>query len=216
MTCKSCSYQMWSTARNYKITLCITINRNPGNSKCLYELWRKLSWPWILNPTHIHVYIYYHFLFIQRTFVPMKIKPSRVFTCICPKYKCLRQIKLKLGLSLPPTPIQISKFFTPITILAYPRFLGSLNVKFCNDRWKGIQQLCIDNKFQCKIQKKNNQIIVTLTFDLLTPKSIGHILDSLGVCVWSFIIIGVRGGGTIMHQKNIFWNLCIMTLTFRP
>ena len=31
---------------------------------------------------------------------------------------------------------------------------------------------------------------MTLTVDLLTPKSIGHILDSWWVSVWSFIIIG--------------------------
>ena len=31
---------------------------------------------------------------------------------------------------------------------------------------------------------------MTLTVDLLTPKSIGHILDSWGVSVWSFMIIG--------------------------
>ena len=35
--------------------------------------------------------------------------------------------------------------------------------------------------------------IVTLTFDLLTSKSIGHILDSWGVCMWSFMMIGVKG-----------------------
>ena len=34
---------------------------------------------------------------------------------------------------------------------------------------------------------------MTLTFDLLTSKSIGHILDSWGVCVWSFMMIGVKG-----------------------
>ena len=31
---------------------------------------------------------------------------------------------------------------------------------------------------------------MTLTFDLLTSKSIGHILDSWWVSVWSFMIIG--------------------------
>ena len=34
---------------------------------------------------------------------------------------------------------------------------------------------------------------VTFTFDLLTPISIGHILDSWGVFVMSFIMIGVKG-----------------------
>ena len=39
----------------------------------------------------------------------------------------------------------------------------------------------------------SNLCIVTLTFDLLTSKSIGHILDSWGVCMWSFMMIGVKG-----------------------
>ena len=34
---------------------------------------------------------------------------------------------------------------------------------------------------------------MTLTFDLLTSKSIGHILDSWRVCMWSFMMIGVKG-----------------------
>ena len=34
---------------------------------------------------------------------------------------------------------------------------------------------------------------MTLTFDLLTPKSIGSILDSWGDCMWSFMKIGVKG-----------------------
>ena len=38
----------------------------------------------------------------------------------------------------------------------------------------------------------SNLCIVTLTFDLLTSKSIWHILDSLGVCMWSFMMIGVK------------------------
>ena len=33
----------------------------------------------------------------------------------------------------------------------------------------------------------NNQCTMTLTFDLLTPKSIVQILDSWGVCMWSFM-----------------------------
>ena len=39
----------------------------------------------------------------------------------------------------------------------------------------------------------SNHCIVTLTFDILTPTSIGHILDSLGVFVLSPIMIGVKG-----------------------
>ena len=34
---------------------------------------------------------------------------------------------------------------------------------------------------------------MTLTFDLLTSKSVGHILASWGVCIWSFMMIGVKG-----------------------
>ena len=34
---------------------------------------------------------------------------------------------------------------------------------------------------------------MTLTFDLLTSKSIGHILASWGVCMWSFMMIGIKG-----------------------
>ena len=39
----------------------------------------------------------------------------------------------------------------------------------------------------------SNLCIVTLTFDLLTSKSIGHILASWGVCMLSFMMIGVKG-----------------------
>ena len=38
-----------------------------------------------------------------------------------------------------------------------------------------------------------NQCIVTLTFDLMTQKPIGHILNPWGVFVWSFIMEGVKG-----------------------
>ena len=34
---------------------------------------------------------------------------------------------------------------------------------------------------------------MTLTFDLLTPKSIGSILHSWGKCMWSFMKLGVKG-----------------------
>ena len=34
---------------------------------------------------------------------------------------------------------------------------------------------------------------VTLTFDLLTLKFIGHIFNTWGVCVLSFMMIGVKG-----------------------
>ena len=34
---------------------------------------------------------------------------------------------------------------------------------------------------------------MTLTFHLLTPRSTGPIIDSWGVCLWSFMRIGVKG-----------------------
>ena len=43
---------------------------------------------------------------------------------------------------------------------------------------------------------------MTLTFDLLTPKSIGSILDSWGDCMWSFIKIGVKGKQ--LCARNLF------------
>ena len=54
---------------------------------------------------------------------------------------------------------------------------------------------------------------MTLTFDLLTSKCIGHILDSWGVCMWSFMMIGVFRVSTYAPE-TIFSNLCIVTLTF--
>ena len=42
------------------------------NSDFLYELWRKILWPWSLNPTNAWVSLY------PRKLVPTKIKPSAV------------------------------------------------------------------------------------------------------------------------------------------
>ena len=47
----------------------------PRNSDFLYELWRQIPWPRILNPTNVW------FLFNPRKLVPTKIKPSTVFVC---------------------------------------------------------------------------------------------------------------------------------------
>ena len=68
---------------------------------------------------------------------------------------------------------------------AHPCLMGSLHVKFHDDRCKGKAVMC----------RKPFSVIyaVTLTFDLLTSKSIGHILASWGVCMWSFMMIGVKG-----------------------
>ena len=65
---------------------------------------------------------------------------------------------------------------------AHPCLMGSLHVKFHDDRCKGKA-----------VMRWKPLCIVTLTFDLLTSKSIGHILASWGVCMWSFMMIGVKG-----------------------
>ena len=70
---------------------------------------------------------------------------------------------------------------------AHPCLMGSLHVKFHDDRCKGKA---------CSYAPEtifSNLCIVTLTFDLWTSKSIGHILASWGVCMWSFMMIGVKG-----------------------
>ena len=69
---------------------------------------------------------------------------------------------------------------------AHPCLMGSLYAKFHDDRCKGESSYAPETSF-------SNLCIVTLTFDLLTSKSIGHILDSWGVCMWSFMMIGVKG-----------------------
>ena len=45
----------------------------PRNGNFLYELWKKILWPRILNPTNVS------FLFNPRKLVPTKIKPSTVY-----------------------------------------------------------------------------------------------------------------------------------------
>ena len=69
---------------------------------------------------------------------------------------------------------------------AHPWLMGRLHVKFHDDRCKGKAVMRREPFF-------SNLCIVTLTFDLLTSKSIGHILASWEVCMWSFMIIGVKG-----------------------
>ena len=68
----------------------------------------------------------------------------------------------------------------------WPRLMGSLCMKFHDYRCKGkaiMQQLNISHF----------QLSMHCELDLLTPKPIGHILNSRGVFVWSFMIIGVKG-----------------------
>ena len=75
---------------------------------------------------------------------------------------------------------------------AHPQLNGSRYVKFYDDRCKG----------KAIMDKKNifsNQCIVTFTFD---PKSIGNILNSMGVDLWSFTMIGVKGKQLIIMHKQ--------------
>ena len=69
---------------------------------------------------------------------------------------------------------------------AHSWLMESLHVKFHDDRCKG----------KAVMRRKpflSNLCIVTLTFNFLTLKSVGHILDSWGDCMWSFMMIGVKG-----------------------
>ena len=88
----------------------------------------------------------------------------------------------------------------------HPWLMGSLHVKFHDDRCKGKAVMRQETIF-------SNLCIVTLTFDLLTSKSIGHILDSWGVCMLKFHDDRCKGKA-VMCRKHIFSNLCILTLTF--
>ena len=76
---------------------------------------------------------------------------------------------------------------------AHPCLMGSLHVKFHDDRCKG----------KAVMRRKPFSVIYALwPWPLtsksigpwpLTSKSIGHILASWGICMWSFMMIGVQG-----------------------
>ena len=66
---------------------------------------------------------------------------------------------------------------------AHPWLMGSLHVKFHDDRCKG----------KAVMRRKPFSVIYALWPWTLTLKSIGHILASWGVCMWSFMMIGVKG-----------------------
>ena len=66
---------------------------------------------------------------------------------------------------------------------AHPCLMGSLHVKFHDDRCKG----------KAVMHRKPFSVIYALWPWPLTSKSIGHILDSWGVCMRSFMMIGVKG-----------------------
>ena len=77
--------------------------------------------------------------------------------------------------------------FDPEINRAHPWLNGSKCMKFHDHRWISSSQL------QGQLLSRNHfhyQCPMTLTFDLLTTKSIGLILDSWGASVWSFMIIG--------------------------
>ena len=69
---------------------------------------------------------------------------------------------------------------------AHPWLMVSLHVKFHANKCKKESSYAPETIF-------SYLCIVTLTFDLLTSKSIGHIFASWGVCMWSFMMIGVKG-----------------------
>ena len=66
---------------------------------------------------------------------------------------------------------------------AHSCLMRSLHVKFHDDRCKG----------KAVMHRKPFSVIYALSPWPLTSKSIGHILASWGVCMWSFMVIGVKG-----------------------
>ena len=83
-------------------------------------------------------------------------------------------------------------------------------VKFNDHRCKG-------KDVMCQLQFFSNNCIVTLTSDLLTPISLGHILNSWGVCVWSLKMSTMRPGQhrepagiyTSLWRKRIFHGVMV-------
>ena len=76
--------------------------------------------------------------------------------------------------------------FDPNVDGAHPWLMGSVPVKFHEDRCKGEAVMHMKPFYL-------TPCIVTLTFDLLTSRSTGPIHDSWGVCLWSFMRMGVKG-----------------------
>ena len=68
----------------------------------------------------------------------------------------------------------------------YPQLIGSKCMKFLvySQRWN--IYTAVSNRLETVYY---HQYPMTLNFDLLTPKSIGHILDSWGASAWSFMFI---------------------------
>ena len=93
--------------------------------------------------------------------------------------------------------------FDPKVYRTHPWLMGSVPVKFHDDRYKG--EAVMLHEFILP-----NLCIVTLTFDLLTPRSTGPILDSRGVCLWSFMRIGVKGEA-VMRMKPFYLTMRLQT-----
>ena len=87
------------------------------------------------------------------------------------------QITMRHDLDLWPFDLKINR--------AHPWLMVSKRMKFY-DHWLITESVIVRKPFS------NNHVPWPwpLTFDLLTSKSIGHILDSWWVSVWSFMIIG--------------------------
>ena len=73
----------------------------------------------------------------------------------------------------------------PIFITAYPGLTWNLCAQF--DDWRMLKR-----KYLCAKTIFSNQCIVTFTFDLLTPKSLGHICNSRAVFLWSCMMLDIK------------------------
>ena len=90
---------------------------------------------------------------------------------------------------------------------AHPCLMGSLHVKFHDDRCNG----------KAVMRRKPFSVIYALWPWPLTSKSIGHILDSWGVCMWSFMMIGVKGKQLCARKPfSVIYALWPWPLTFWP
>ena len=94
--------------------------------------------------------------------------------------------------------------FDPKVNRSHPWLMGSLPVKFHEDTCKGKAVMRIKPFYL-------TPCIVTLTFDLLTLKSTRLILDSWGVCLWSFM--GIGKGEAVMRIKPFYLTPCKVNRT---
>ena len=94
---------------------------------------------------------------------------------------------VKVIYALWPWPLTFFKIYR-----AHPCLMGSLHVKCHDDRCKG----------EAVMRRKPFSVIYALWPWPLTSKSIGHILASWGVCMWSFMMIGVKGKQLCAGNQN--------------